>query len=206
MSDEADSRPSSKVARLIAEYDLEGQGARLEAQWTAEGDQRMSLRDLATHFNEQLVEYRLRDAGMDALESDVERIYRHLTDDEISAGRRADVRTRLEQNGIDVEALKRDFVTYQAVRSFLTEYRDAEYDHPSDTVKIEKDRETIQRLTSRTISVTEDRLKALQETERLDLEEFEVMLDLRILCEVCGTQYRIGQLLDGGGCDCQRES
>lgn len=206
MSDNDDSRPSNKVARLLAEYDIDGLGTQLESRWTAEGTERMSLRDLAAFLNKRLVEKSLQNAGLDALESDVERTYRHLTDEEVSSGIRTDTRTNIEQNGVDINKLENDFVTYQAIRSYLTEYRNAEYNHPSDADKIQGDRETIQRLTSRTLSVTEDRLETLQETGRLELSEFEVLLDLRVLCQNCGTQHRVGKLLDRRGCDCQRES
>ena len=205
MAEDADSRPSSKVARLLEEYDIEGLGAELEARWTADGDQRMSLRDLADSFNKRLLEVQLRVAGLDALEQDVQRTYRNLTGEDVTVGVQTDTRTRLEQNGIDVEALERDFVTYQAIRSYLTEFRDAAYEGPADEEKIQADQETIQRLASRTLSVTEDRLQTLRETDRLDVGEFEVLLDLQVVCQSCGTQYAVDQLLEEGGCDCQGE-
>ena len=205
MAEDADSRPSSKVARLLEEYDIEGLGAELEARWTADGDQRMSLRDLADSFNKRLLEVQLRVAGLDALEQDVQRTYRNLTGEDVTVGVQTDTRTRLEQNGIDVEEMERDFVTYQAIRSYLTEFRDAAYEGPADEEKIQADQETIQRLASRTLSVTEDRLQTLRETDRLDVGEFEVLLDLQVVCQSCGTQYSVDQLLEEGGCDCQGE-
>ena len=205
MAEDADSRPSSKVARLLEEYDIEGLGAELEARWTADGDQRMSLRDLADSFNKRLLEVQLRVAGLDALEQDVQRTYRNLTGEDVTVGVQTDTRTRLEQNGIDVEELERDFVTYQAIRSYLREFRDAAYEGPADEEKIQADQETIQRLASRTLSVTEDRLQTLRETDRLDVGEFEVLLDLQVVCQSCGTQYAVDQLLEEGGCDCQGE-
>ena len=45
---ESDDRPSSKVASLPEEYDLDGLDADLEARWTDDGDERMSFRDLTT--------------------------------------------------------------------------------------------------------------------------------------------------------------
>ena len=97
-------------------------------------------------------------------------------------GVRTDTRTRLEQNGVDVEQLERDFVTYQAIWSYPTEYRDAEYEGSMDEERLESAHNTIQRLASRTLSVTEDRLRTLRETGRLDLVEFDVLLDLQVPC------------------------
>jgi hypothetical protein len=82
MPDTTDNRPSSKVARLIAEYGLDGLGDELEARWTGDGVERTSLRDLADYFNERLLEQTLIDAGMNALESDVSTMYRNLTDED----------------------------------------------------------------------------------------------------------------------------
>jgi hypothetical protein len=64
-------RPASKVARLIEEYELEGLGADLEARWTGDDNERMSLRDLATFFNQQLLRQALiaADNGTGALDN-----------------------------------------------------------------------------------------------------------------------------------------
>ncbi|MDQ2053839.1 MULTISPECIES: rod-determining factor RdfA [Halobellus] len=205
MSNTTDNRPSSKVARLISEYGLDGLGDELEARWTGDGVERTSLRDLADYFNERLLEQALIDAGMSALESDVSSTYENLTDDDVSTGVRTDTRNRLEQNGVDVDALESDFVSYQAIRSYLTEYRDAEYRRLSDEEKVEKDLQSIQRLMTRTLSVTEERIEKLRETGRIDVDEFEVLLDVQVLCQNCGEQYSISEFLEQRGCECQRD-
>ncbi len=204
MPDTTDNRPSSKVARLLSEYGLEGLGDELEVRWTGDGVERASLRDLADEFNERLLERALVDAGMSALDSDVSSTYRNLTDDDVSTGVRTDARARLENNGIDVDGLESDFVSYQAIRSYLTEYRDAEYRRLSDEEKIEKDLGSIQRLMTRTLSVTEERIEKLAQTGRIDADGFEVLLDVQVLCGECGRQYSVSEFLDGRGCDCQR--
>jgi len=205
MSNTTDNRPSSKVARLISEYGLDGLGDELEARWTGDGVERTSLRDLADYFNERLLEQALIDAGMSALESDVSSTYENLTDDDVSTGVRTDTRNRLEQNDVDVDALESDFVSYQAIRSYLTEYRDAEYRRLSDEEKVEKDLQSIQRLMTRTLSVTEERIEKLRETGRIDVDEFEVLLDVQVLCQNCGEQYSVSEFLEQRGCGCQRD-
>jgi len=197
-------RPDSKVARLIDRYGLDGVGAELERRWTADGDERLSLRDCATLFNERLLEAALRDAGQNALQRDVAVTYEQLTGEDVTAGVRTETRNRLEQVGVDAATLEADFVSYQAIRSYLTEYRDATYEGPTDAEKIESDIESIQRLLARTLSVTEDRVERLRDTGRLDIEEFEVLLDVQVLCQDCGSQYTVTELLESGGCDCQR--
>jgi hypothetical protein len=205
MTTDTEDRPASKVARLIDEYRLEGVGATLETRWTGDGVDRMSLRDLADYFNKQILEERLLQAGMPTLESELETTYTALTSDDISVGVQTETRSRLTQNDIDIETLQSDFVTYQAIRSYLQDYRDATYEGPSDEEKIAADKENIQRLLSRTHSVTEDRIETLRDTDRLAIDEFEVFVDVQVLCKDCGTQHTVGDLLEHGGCNCHLE-
>jgi len=197
-------RPDSKVARLIDRYGLDGLGDELERRWTADGAERLSLRDCATLFNERLLEQALVDAGIDALQRDVETTYERLTGEDVTAGVRTETRNRLVHDGVDIDDLDSDFVTYQAIRSYLTQYRDASYEGPSDAEKVEAEIESIQRLLARTLSVTEERIEALQSTGRLDIDAFEVLLDAQVLCQDCGSQYSVTELLETRGCECQR--
>ena len=201
---DADGRPASKVARLIEGDGLAGVGDELAARWTGDGVDRLSLRDCATLFNKRLLDARLRAAGGNALAAEVDGTYERLTGDDVTTGVRTETRNRLRQRGVDVDRLERDFVSYQAVRSYLTEYHDAEYDGPSDTEKIEKDAESIQRLLTRTHTVTEERIEALRDTGRIDVGTFEVLVDAQVLCQSCGSQYAVSEFLAQSGCGCQR--
>ena len=199
--DEAE-RPRSKVATLIERYGLDGVGDELERRWTGDGVERLSLRDCATLFNERLLEAAMLEAGADTLSTDIETTYRRLTDDDVSTGVRTDTRRRLERDGVNVDALEGEFVTYQAIRSYLTEYRDAEYERLSDAEKVQKDIESIQRLMSRTRSVAADRIETLNDTGRIDADAVDVLLDVQVLCRDCGRQYPVSECLEQRGCDC----
>lgn len=199
-----ESRPSSKVARLLEKYDLgEGVGADLEERWTAEGDQRESLRSLAERFNKQLLRAAMTDDGISTLDGEVSNIYRLLTSDDVSSGRYLEARNRLKREGVDVDELERDFVTYQAIRSYLKDYRGAEYEHRSDETGRDTVAETIQRLKSRVESVTRTSLDQLHNGDAVSLGNFRVFVEVKVLCEDCGSQYGVVELLDRGGCDCE---
>jgi hypothetical protein len=201
-----DDRPSSKVARLIDEYDLGASfGDRLEARWTDEGDARLSLRDLADLFNQRLLAAALERAGASTIDGEAENLYRLLTDDDVSSGMRTEARARLDREGVDVDALERDFVTYQAIRSYLVEYRDAEYVETTDADRVEKVADTVRRLQSRIRSITEGSLDRLRSTDRLTLGTFRLFVDVDVLCEDCGAQYGVDELLERGGCDCEAD-
>ncbi|AZH24819.1 rod-determining factor RdfA [Haloplanus aerogenes] len=203
MAPNGDGPPSSKVARLIETYDVDdGLGDELERLWTADGSERKSLRDLAAYFNRQLLEAALASTSTTTVDGEVANLYRLLTADDVSSGMRTEARTRLERAGVDVEQLERDFVTYQAIRSYLQTYRDAEYESTSDEESVQNVLETVQRLRSRLQSVVENGLTRLRSTDRLTLGEFRLFIDIDVLCEACGAQYGVVDLLKRGGCDC----
>lgn len=190
-----------KLVRLIDEYHLQDIGDTLERRWTAEEAERSSLRDLADYVNLELLSTEMSEAGMQPLDGEIENVYRLLTEDDVSGADRTRMRRRLEREGVDVDTLLEDFVTYQAVRTYLTDHRDAEYTPP------ERDRradgaENIQRLRGRTSTVTEGKLEQLRDGGEITLGDFRTVVDITVLCEDCGGQYEVTELLERGGCDC----
>ena len=193
----------TKVGRLLDEYDLgEEYGRSLEAAWTAEDGERRSLRDLAASFNRDLLGAAMTEAGMAAIDGEVDNLYRLLTDDAVTAGTRTEARSRLERNGVDVDRLERDFVTYQAIRSYLQTERGAEYERGDDTDRVERTAESIGRLESRLASVSANNLEQLRDADELTLGDFRLFTAVDVLCEDCDSQYSVLELLDRGGCDC----
>ncbi len=200
-----DTQSTTKVARLLEEYDLgEEFGAKLERLWTAEGDERESLRSLADRFNRRLLESAMANANMSSLDGEADNLYRLLTSDEVSGGAQLEARNRLTQNGVDVDRLETDFVTYQAIRTYLKNHRGAEYEQKNEQQRIESIVTAIQRLISRLESVTGTNLAKLRDSRRLTLGEFRVFVRVDVLCEECGSQYGAVELLQRGGCDCER--
>lgn len=192
----------SKVGRLIEEYGLDGLGDELVESWTAE-DERRSLRALAESFNHRLLRAAMENASAEHLQGEVENTYRLLTDDETSAGARTQAAATLERKGIDVDRLRRDFVSHQAVHTYLTRYRGVEHaEETTDDDAVESALQAILRLQSRLVAVVEKNLDALRGTGRLTLGSFEVLVDVRVYCDDCGKQYPIHELFDRRGCDC----
>ena len=198
------SGPQIKVARLLDEYDLDEMGEWLEARWTATGDRRMSLRELAAEFNQELLRTAISEAGSQPLDGEVENTYRLLTDEEITSADRTRTKRRLERDGVDVDGLRDDFVTYQAIRTYLTSYRDASYTADErDRATVEQ--ENIQRLRGRVVSVTESKLDQLRRNGDVELGGYRTYVDINVLCEDCGERYKIDELLTQGGCNCRSD-
>lgn len=194
-------QPNSKVARVIDEYDLDGMGERLEASWTGDGGERTSLRDLADEFNRSVLEAAIQDSGGTAVSSDVETTYRLLTDDDVSEADRMRKRRELEQDGLDVSRVRNDFVTHQAIHTYLTKYREAELpDRSAD--RVQRKVETLERLQGRTSVVAESTIEGLANSDDITDREYEVFVDIQVVCSECGTGYAIGELIRQGGCSC----
>ncbi|MCY4732363.1 hypothetical protein KY092_17570 [Natronomonas gomsonensis] len=193
----------SKVARLIEEYDLQGLGAELEQRWTADED-RSSLRELAAQFNQELLREALEAANVQHLDGELENTYRLLTDDDVSSAESTRIQRRLERDGVDVDALQQDFVTYQAIRTYLKEYRGAEYT-PAETDPLEREATNVQKLRGRMVSVTEGKLEQLRDGGHLTLGEFRTLAEIQVICEDCNTQFDVLELFDRGGCNCASE-
>jgi hypothetical protein len=196
----------SKVDRLITEHELEGLGDELERRWTREED-RDSLRDLAEYFNRQLLERAVETSRLEPIEGEIDNIYRILREDGVSSGVRQETKNRLSQHGIDVESLEADFVTYQAVRTYLQNYRNVE--SPDTTPDARSHREskqsTVQQLTGRLRTITTDALTELKKAGHLTLGEFEVIVSVNVHCTDCGLRLSVTELFREGGCQCDPE-
>jgi len=108
-----------KIERLLKEYNLEGLGAELEHRYTAEGESRASLRDLADYLNREVLRAALEETEADLMPGEAANYYWLLIGNDVTSGQWTEVRARLERAGIDIDDPESDFVTYQAVRSYL---------------------------------------------------------------------------------------
>lgn len=201
-TNESRAETDCKVGRLIDQYDLTDMGTTLEERWLGENGDRSSLRDLADDFNRQLLRRALEDAGRSPLEGEVDNLYRLLTDDGVSSGERTRTRRSLDRDDIDVSELLGDFVSHQAVHTYLTKYRDVSRPTTDHRDKIEKDAETIRKLRNKLAAVTERTLENLERTGRITLGSFTVFVDVRVTCSDCNTTYAVADLLSEKGCDC----
>jgi hypothetical protein len=197
----------SKVARVIQEYDLEGLNNELVSLWTGEGTERYSLRELETYVNQRILRAAMQEADMDPLMGEVENLYDLLTGNETSEGVRLEARKRLERAGVDVDQVQDDFVSHQSIHTYLKQHLEVSYDRSeSDDERIERANSTILSLQNRTEAVTEGTLQNLDNSGVLDLDGFEVFIDIRVTCDACGRYYEINELLERGGCECQQDA
>jgi hypothetical protein len=198
-SRETDQAPSCKIDRTAAAYDISRETERLGEYWTR-NDERYSLRELAVHFNHQLLRAAMERAGLNPLDGEVENTYRLLTDDEVSPGMRTQARNRLQKHEIDIDQLQADFVSYGTVRRHLKGCLDAERE-PTDTDNNPADAgaQHIAALQHRTAAVTENTLSQLQAAGDID-----VFVDITISCSECGMHATAQEFIDSDGCHCEK--
>jgi len=202
-----------KIGRIIDEYDLETLDADLERR---RREEEASLRDLAARTNRCILEaaieresqsvFEAEDELFGAIDRDeaVAAIYAALADDETRPDRRARVRTRLEQVGIDVDGIKRDWVTHPTVRSHLRECLDID---TSRDCRLDSDDalDTIEWARSRCIAIVGRTLERLQGGNSLSITDADVSVSIRVTCRNCNESYSPARLLSRGGCACHPE-
>jgi hypothetical protein len=193
--------PRGKVERVIEAYGLEGLGDELERRWTGAAGERESLRSLADRFNRAVLRSALDEAGTSPLDGEVENTYRLLRDDDVSPGMRTEVRRQLEREGLDLDEVESDFVSHQAVHTYLRDHRGAELE-TEDQSRVEKEAQTIRRLQGRVSVVTESGLSRLSSAGDVTIGDFDVLTDVQVYCGDCGSQYEAVELIERGGCDC----
>lgn len=192
-----------KVGDVLARYDLTDLHDRLPGLWLGEEGEEESLRTLAERINIALVRQAMREAGEDPLDGEAENTYRLLTDDDVSAGVRTQQRNRLERAGVDVDQLMDDFVTHQAVHTYLRKGLGYSKESKEESDPLEKHRTRVQRLRNRLDAVTTQSVSELQSAGALSVGDPEAIVSVQVYCERCGTQYDFAELLDAGACDCE---
>jgi hypothetical protein len=201
MSDSSDDGASAccKVGRTAASYGLDGLDEELSTRWGADGES-VGVRELASVVNRRVLASAMREAGLSPLDGEPENLLRLLTDDDVPGSRRLDTRRRLERQGVDVDAVLSDTVSHQTVYNHLRECLGVSKGSTGD--RLERRRSTLFALRSRTETVTRETLASLRDGGELDLEGFDVIVDVRVVCESCGRSHELGSLLEGRGCDC----
>lgn len=186
---------NSKVSRVIDTYSLEGLGDELVERWTSEGE---SLRSLADEFNRRVLASAMQSAGLNPMDGEVGNTYRLLTGDDVSSGMRTEAQRSLERADVDVDELLRNFVSHQAIHTYLTKEREVSKEtEPKDNrERLEKNRQTIQQLKGRTRAVATNIIENLRDTGRLDVDEFDVVVDVRVIETTTGETYDVAELFE----------
>jgi hypothetical protein len=200
MADSSGEEPSAccKVGRTAASYGLDGLDEELSAEWG--GEDSVGVRELATRVNRRVLAAAMREAGVSPLDGEPANLLRLLTDDDVPGSRRLDTRRRLEREGVDVDAVLEDTVSHQTVYNHLRDCLGVSKE--SDEDRLERRGSTLFALQNRTETVTRETLASLRDGGELEIDGFDVIVDVRVVCESCGRSRELGALLEDRGCEC----
>lgn len=60
----------------------------------------------------------------------------------------------------------------------------------------------LERLQGHTSAVTDSTIEGLVSSGELSEHDYDVIVDVRVICSDCGTDYAASELLRQGGCNC----
>jgi hypothetical protein len=190
-----------KVGTLIGEYELDEMNRELVDEWAGKQNDSPSIRVLTKRFNQRILRTEMTTTGMDLVEGRVENIYRLLTEEEVLNAMALQAETILEEGGIDIDILTNRFISHQTMYRHLRDCLEVE--KGTNTVTTDTERDRLNRLQNRSEAVIADSFSRLQRADEISLDAFEVLVNFRVSCEVCGTLYDAADLLDQDGCNCQ---
>lgn len=185
-----------KVGRDIVKYELGEFNAKLR-QRRSDGT---SLRGLAEFMNIRILEKALSDVQFEVV-SDAETIYQILRGDDVRTSRRVEIRSKLSQRGLNIEAIENDFVSHQTIRDHLKTCLEVDTGQQLH-VEFEQERGTIEWARARSEKVIQRSLERLRQAEELDTGPLDITHSIRVVCEDCGESYRLRNLLERGRCEC----
>lgn len=207
MATEADGC-SCKVGRVADRHGLSA----LDDELRRRREDGASLRALADHVNRRVLAAALDGRaeradevyGAVSGEEAVELVYDALAGDDAPPERTARVRTRLEQRGVDVDAVTDDWVTHPTVRGHLRECLGLDTGR-GGTVDLDDAIDTIEWARARSARVVGRTFERLDDADLVTTGDLDVSATFQLTCSTCGETYRPSRLLDRGGCACARE-
>lgn len=189
-----------KIERISEKYGIDDLGHELEERWLASGDDHMSLRELADYVNVKILKSTVNNEWPRPQE--FSHIYSVLTSNDISPEKFEELRKNLTMLGIDVDDIKADFVSHQAVHSYLRNYRNVEYEREQRS--IEEDLETVHRIRSQLINITGSIIKKHRLKNDFNGDTYDINVDIQIHCKECDYSSSVEQYLENKGCECQQ--
>lgn len=185
-----------KVCRVLDERELQHYDDRLLSKWR--GEDRKGYRELARWINITLIRREMDRAGLSTLGEEAESKYDRLqADDETEI----EVANILRREGVAIDDLRKDFVSYGVIRTHIKECLGAEYE-PRETSDWESEAIEISK------SHAHEKIKSAVHSLRNKGEltggtEMALHLALEVECEDCQTRVPLRRALRRGTiCDC----
>lgn len=175
-----------KVCRVLDEHGLEHYDDRLLVKWR--GDERKGYRQLARWLNVTLLRREMDRAGLSTLGNEAESKYDRLRDGGTTADEVTDI---LRHEGIAIEKLRNDFVSYGVIRTHIKDCLGAEYEPKEST---DWEGEAIEIAYSHAYEKIDDAVQSMVNKGKLTTDS-DVLLhfDIELECEQCHTRVALGR-------------
>ena len=169
----------------------------------------VSFRTLAEYFNQQIVARAIDEADIGhgrtihaALTGEdlAEEVYTVLRGSESTDVKRAEVRARLSDAGVDVETLESAFVSHVTLRSHLQDCVDVAPDEPLPP--FDQTINTTQGARSRAVNVIQSTIDRAVTNGQLETRALDVDVSIQLTCQECGDTFYLSELLDKRRCSC----
>jgi|APHM01.1.fsa_nt_gi hypothetical protein len=197
-----------KIERVADRYEISELGDEVVARWLGEnGYDQESLRDLADRVNRRIIEAAVA-SSTNLLDGEAANIYRLLTgdDDDVTAGMQTEARQRLKHDGIDVERLEADLITYQSVYNYCKDHRNVSRSSGETTNNPASNLTHMRKIAGRLQAIVENNLAQWIKHNVIDGGSYEVNIEIWVTCQDCGARRSPKRLIDSGGCQCASES
>lgn len=170
-----------KVCRVLSERDLEHYDERLLSEWR--GEERKGYRQLARWLNVTLLRREMDRAGVSTLGNEAESKYERLQGDGATADEVTDI---LKREGIGIESLQNDFVSYGVIRTHIKDCLGAEFE-PRESAEWEQ--ESIEIATSHARDKIDSAVQSMVNKGKLSAgSDVTLHLDIELECEECRTR------------------
>jgi len=188
-----------KVDRVADKYHLGDLDGRLQRRRC---NKDASLRDLDEYINTRVLESAMISSGMDPVDGEAANYLSLLrSDDEIS---RKEARRELARQGVPVDDLEEDFVSYQTVRKHLNECMEIDTSK-SYSPEPDEDRDRMGNLKGRTENVIRRTITRLRKHGAVRIGEPTAIVSMKVRCGTCGRTHDVSELLRQRACACADE-
>lgn len=190
-----------KVCRVLDERGVGHYDERLLDEWQAERSQRKGYRALARWLNVTLLRREMDQAGLSTLGGEAASKYERLRDDDRDG---EEVERMLGREGVDIDGLEDDFVSYGVVRTHLLDCLGAEYERAESTSDWEDESIRIARDHAR--GKITDAVRSLVNKEEIAVGgDVSVRLDAEIECGECQVRAPLRRVRRRGYvCECSK--
>ncbi|MDV7351219.1 hypothetical protein R3751_15745 [Halorubrum distributum] len=182
-----------KIIRVIDKYDLDGIGDEMVAEWTKPESTRRSCRELAEFFNIRVLDAALREAGIIWDRSLVEECAAIIKDRDKSL-----TGFDLDSRGVDIDEVGEDMVSYQSIYTYLTEYRDTEYEREINDLHSRV--KSLRQIETKAETIVTGIISQSVSHNQVHGAEPQIEVTTECICETCGSNTEMSVYLQNGGC------